>query len=339
MSGTTTSGTPVSGTTVSGATAELLTGRYLLDTTAIKLQTVRDPVLEQRGIELCVVRLDLLHPFLSGNKWFKLRRNLESARSVDATTLLSFGGAYSNHIHALAAAGKLFDFQTIGIIRGELTSPLNPTLSFAQQQGMTLVPVSRLEYRQRHDPVYLTQLQARFGAQTHLIPEGGANLEGVKGCADIAHLLIQRVPDLTGWEIQLACGTATTLAGIVAGLQKLLPHNKPRVRGFAVLKGAHFLGNDIGSWLSRMGADSTAGWTLETDYHFGGYAKCPGALEQFIKRFEAMHKIPLEPVYTGKLMAAIYQRAQSGAWPHGSRLLVLHTGGLQARAGWADPES
>lgn len=304
---------------------------------APEVQTVHDPVLDNCGISLRIVRLDQLHPLLSGNKWFKLRRNLDAAKTAGASTLLSFGGAYSNHIHALAAAGRFFDFQTIGIIRGEIPKPMNPTLRFARAQGMTLVPVGRGEYRRRHDAEYLSELQTRFGDEVYMIPEGGANLEGVKGCADIAQLLADQVPDLPDCEIVMACGTATTLAGLVAGLQKLYPHRQspvvPLVRGFAVLKGADFLRADIQSWLQRLGADSGAGWCLETDYHLGGYAKCPPELTSFIADFEAMHGIPLEPVYTGKLMAGVYRKALAGGWPTGSRVLLLHTGGLQARGG------
>jgi 1-aminocyclopropane-1-carboxylate deaminase len=223
----------------------------LAGASGLNIQTIHDSTLDDCGINLRIARLDQLHPLLSGNKWFKLRRNLQFAKSVGATTLLSFGGAYSNHIHALAAAGRLFDFRTIGVIRGEICGPLNPTLSFAEAQGMMLLPVSRTEYRQRHDPVYLDELQARFGERVYLIPEGGANLLGVQGCMDIAQLLADEVSDLEGCEILLACGTGTTLAGLVAGLQKLyglqsmctgkLAMAAPRVRGFAVLKGADFL--------------------------------------------------------------------------------------------------
>jgi 1-aminocyclopropane-1-carboxylate deaminase len=300
------------------------------------IQTINDPLLLRRQIDLRVARLDLLHPVLGGNKWFKLIPNLQLARATGARTLLSFGGAYSNHIHALAAAGALSGFQTIGIIRGEIPEPLNPTLAFARGQGMTLVPVSRSEYRLRHNPGYLADLLKRFGSDVFPIPEGGANLSGVRGCREIANVLSGVIPDLHESELVLACGTGTTLAGLVAGLQSLQSGRNPvatvgQVRGFAVLKGADFLRDDVKAWLQRLDVDPDSGWSLETDYHCGGYARCPPHLESFIDSFRERHGIPLDPVYTGKLAWAVYTRIEQGGWAPGSRIILLHTGGMQGR--------
>ncbi|MBC53642.1 MAG: 1-aminocyclopropane-1-carboxylate deaminase [Gammaproteobacteria bacterium] len=309
----------------------------MITTRQICIQSVHDPLLESRGISLRVVRFDLAHPVVGGNKWYKLQHNLAQARQQGATRLLSFGGAYSNHIYALARAGAEAGFDTLGVIRGELVTPLNATLAFARHQGMQLMPVSRTDYRRRADPDFLADLQRQCGP-FYLIPEGGGNLPGVLGCQDMATELAARVPDLHRCEIALACGTGTTLAGLLSGLRRLRPdpcvagdHSAtPFVRGFAVLKGADFLRADIRQWLARMGSSTTdADWCLETRYHGGGYARVSAALQEFVAQFGRVHEIPLEPVYTGKLLQALYQRINAGLYEPGSRILALHTGGLR----------
>jgi len=292
------------------------------------LTDIADDVLLAHDIRLQVLRLDLADPALGGNKWFKLQHNLALAKTQGADTLLSFGGAYSNHLYALAEAGFRYGFRTIGVIRGELSEPLNPTLRYVQSRGMQLIPVSRSDYRHRNECGFADALLGGYRKGVMVIPEGGANLPGVQGCHALAHLLVERVADPDGVEVCLACGTGTTMAGLLAGLQ----HTGCFVRGFSVLKGGDFLREEITGWLQRQGADiSSRRWALETDYHFGGYARRPSQLTDFIRQFEAQHDIPLEPVYTGKLMASVYQRIREGLYPPGSRLVVMHTGGLQTR--------
>lgn len=293
------------------------------------LTEISDDVLLAHDIRLQVLRLDLADPALGGNKWFKLQRNLTLARAQKADTVLSFGGAYSNHLYALAEAGYRYGFRTIGVIRGELAEPLNATLRYADSRGMQLIPVSRSDYRRRNEPGFADELLGERKEGVMVIPEGGANLAGVQGCQALAQLLVQRIGDLDGVEVCIACGTGTTMAGLLAGLQ----HAGCFVRGFAVLKGGEFLRAEIAGWLQLQGADmSSQPWALETAYHFGGYARRPSQLTDFIRQFEIQHGIPLEPVYTGKLMAAVYQRIREGLYPPGSRLVVMHTGGLQARS-------
>ncbi|WP_339859352.1 1-aminocyclopropane-1-carboxylate deaminase/D-cysteine desulfhydrase [Pseudohongiella acticola] len=299
----------------------------------ICVQTVDDEFLRSHDVSLRVIRFDLAHPVVGGNKWYKLQHNLALARVQGATRLLSFGGAYSNHIYALAAAGADAGFDTLGVIRGELVTPLNSTLAFARSQGMQLIPVSRADYRRRSEADFLLQLQQQYGP-FYLIPEGGANAAGVQGCEQMAFELAQRVPDLAHCEIALACGTGTTLAGLLRGLEALCHRrelaSQPFTRGFAVLKGAGFLRHDIRHWLS--GEDVTPSderWALETEYHGGGYARAGQGLLDFIASFQLRHNIPLEPVYTGKLLQALYQRIEAGHYAPGSRILALHTGGLR----------
>lgn len=310
----------------------------------ICVQPVHDPLLEARGISLRVVRFDLAHPVVGGNKWYKLQRNLILAREQGATRLLSFGGAYSNHIYALAAAGAQAGFATVGVIRGELVTPLNATLAFARDQGMQLIPVSRTDYRRRDEQSFLDDLQRQYGP-FYLIPEGGANEAGVRGCQDMATVLAALVPDLHGCEIALACGTGTTLAGLLSGLRRLQPDpglfcisraGTPAtfVRGFAVLKGADFLRADIQRWLARVDSSvTTADWALETGYHGGGYARAGQDLRDFVTYFSRVQQIPMEPVYTGKLLQALYRRISAGLYAPGSRILALHTGGLRLSDG------
>jgi 1-aminocyclopropane-1-carboxylate deaminase len=207
-------------------------------------------------------------------------------------------------------------------------------IRFARANGMQLVPVSRPDYRRRADPDYIDALRGQYGP-CYLIPEGGANEAGVRGCQEMAGVLGALIPDLDGCEIALACGTGTTLAGLVSGLRLLRAHHnaaaRPFVRGVAVLKGAGFLRQDIRRWLACVGSsDTDEDWGLETDYHGGGYARADQGLLDFVAQFGRVHDIALEPVYTGKLLHALYQRIGDGHYPAGSRIVMLHTGGLRA---------
>ncbi|MEA5618547.1 pyridoxal-phosphate dependent enzyme [Cronbergia sp. UHCC 0137] len=288
-------------------------------------------IYNEDGVEVYVLRLDLMHSWVNGNKWFKLKYNLLEAKERDFSTILTFGGAFSNHIFATAAAGKLFGFNTIGVIRGEETLPLNPTLDFARKQGMQLVYLDRTTYRQRNTRELQESLKQRYG-QVFIIPEGGCNLNGIRGCTEIAQSLRQFD------TICLACGTGTTLAGMILSL-----HPQQRVIGFPVLKGGEFLYKDINSLLQDYFAsdlpasvDSPAAWDLVCDYHFGGYAQVNEELRLFCQSFLDKYNIPLDYVYTGKMFYGVMDLIKKGFFQNSDRcsqILLIHTGGLQGNLG------
>ncbi|MFW9258478.1 1-aminocyclopropane-1-carboxylate deaminase/D-cysteine desulfhydrase [Nostoc sp. CALU 546] len=293
------------------------------------IQQINSEIALQAGVTLYMLRLDLMHPWVNGNKWFKLKYNLLEAREKNFTTLLTFGGAYSNHIYATAAAGNLFGFRTIGVIRGEERLPLNPTLSFAVQQGMQLVYLNREMYRQRNTPALQEYLQQRFG-EVFMIPEGGSNLNGVRGCTEII------IGDAIAFNhICVACGTATTLAGIALSLDQT-----QRAIAFPVLKNGAFLAQEIETLLTNyLTSDlpapytSPASWELVCDYHFGGYAKVNDELLLFSRQFTQEHGVPLDYVYTAKMFYGVMDLLKQGFFCKGDRLLLVHTGGLQGNAG------
>jgi len=286
------------------------------------IQEIHDAAFDRAGVRLLIKRLDLVHPVISGNKWYKLKYNLITAREHGIDTLLSFGGAYSNHIHALAGVGAEYGFNTIGVIRGEQHNPLNPTLQFAADRGMRLSYLNRADYRRKGSAAMIERLKAEFG-DFYLIPEGGTNALAVKGCAEIIADIDQPFD-----VIACACGTAGTLSGLIVGLQ-----GDRHALGLAVLKGAGFLRDEVKDLLAASGSPQPDNWRIELDYHFGGYAKTRPELLDFIRRFEAAHAIPLEPVYTGKLMFGLYNLLAAGRFQSGQTVLALHSGGLQARVG------
>ncbi|MBE9103898.1 1-aminocyclopropane-1-carboxylate deaminase/D-cysteine desulfhydrase [Nostoc cf. edaphicum LEGE 07299] len=293
------------------------------------LQQINSEIARHAGVELYVLRLDLMHPWVNGNKWFKLKYNLLEAKEKNFTTLLTFGGAYSNHIYATAAAGNLFGFRTIGVIRGEERLSLNATLSFAIQQGMQLVYLNREMYRQRNTPALEEYLRQSFG-EVFIIPEGGSNLNGVRGCIEIvgdATIAFDR--------ICVACGTATTLAGIALSL-----HQGQRAIAFPVLKNGAFLAQEIENLLKNYLASglpspysSPASWELVCDYHFGGYAKVNDELLLFSQQFTQEHGVPLDYVYTAKMFYGVMDLLKQGFFCKGDSLLLVHTGGLQGNVG------
>jgi len=297
----------------------------------VPISKLTDPMFDAHGINVQLLHLELTDTLLNGNKPFKLFPNIELARSLGYQTMLSFGGAWSNHIHALAEAGRRFGFSTIGVIRGDDGERPTQTLNFARSCGMTLLPVSRLDYRRRHTAEFIDSLRRRFG-DFYLIPEGGANQAGVTGCKMLASVIQRSLNGSAIDEIVLACGTGTTLAGLTAGLSEINRVNAPHVRGIAVLKGAGFLRGEIKAWLDLISPEDLAHcWTLETEYHCGGYARIPASLLQFISEFEARNPIVVDPVYTAKVLLAVYQRVQQGLYQQGTSILVIHTGGLQGR--------
>jgi len=266
------------------------------------------------GIEVYVKREDVLHSEISGNKFRKLKYNLIEARTLGFTKLLTFGGAYSNHIAAVAAAGKEFGFETIGIIRGEELQEKyleNPTLKKASENGMQFEFVTRTQYRDKNNAAFLDQLKEKFG-DFYLIPEGGTNELAVNGCKEIL-----TDDDKVFDFICCAVGTGGTISGIINSLK---PHQK--AIGFPALKG-DFLTEDIQKYAEN------SQWNLVTDYHFGGYAKLNDELKQFMKQFFKKYLISLDPVYTSKTFFGVIDLISKGYFKPDSKILIIHTGGLQ----------
>ena len=286
------------------------------------IHSLSHPVALEKGVSLYVKREDLNHEHMSGNKLRKLKYNLLEARKRQQKTILTFGGAFSNHIYATAAAGKAYGFQTIAIIRGEEHLPLNPTLQFARDQGMLLYYLDRTRYRSKHMPIILDDLRERFG-DFYLIPEGGTNELAIQGCQEI----------LSDDELQfdyyaLSVGTGGTIGGIIQRLK-----GKQLVLGFSALKGG-FLEEEIKNLFKQYNLPQFTNWDIHNDYHFGAYAKATPDLMAFIKNMESAFDLPLDPVYTAKALYGLLDMIEQGAFPEGSSLLFIHTGGLQGRAGF-----
>jgi 1-aminocyclopropane-1-carboxylate deaminase/D-cysteine desulfhydrase-like pyridoxal-dependent ACC family enzyme len=272
-----------------------------------------------------VKREDLADPILGGNKWRKLKYNLVQARTESKSTLLTFGGAWSNHIAATAAAGKRFGFNTIGLIRGENNNQLNPTLQYAHDCGMQLTFVDRITYRNRSSIAFIEQLQHRHG-DFYLLPEGGSNDLALTGCAEIVTDI-----DAAFDIITVPSGTGATLAGIVSAL-----NSGQHGVGFAVLKGADFLRRDVGTLLFERGLATAKNWRIENSYHFGGYARTTAALVAFIKQFKSDFGIELDAVYTGKMLFGLFDMISKGKFDRGTRIVAVHTGGVQGNAGFPE---
>ena len=273
---------------------------------------------EERNIEVFIKREDLIHPFVSGNKFRKLKYNLLQAKKENHTTLLTFGGAFSNHIAAVAMAGKLEGFQTIGIIRGdELAHKIedNPTLKFANENGMQFEFVSRAAYSKKTDIDFLEALKSKFGS-FYLIPEGGTNALAVKGCEEIL-----TKEDAVFNYVCCAVGTGGTISGLI---NSALPNQK--ILGFPALKG-DFLQNEIRNFAQHDN------WQLIADYHFGGYGKITQELVVFLNQFSEKTKILLDPIYTGKMVFGVIDLIQNNYFSNNSKILIIHTGGLQGIAG------
>jgi 1-aminocyclopropane-1-carboxylate deaminase len=283
-----------------------------------EVQELKSQTFEQSDIRLLIKREDKNHPYISGNKWWKLKYNLEEAVTCGHTTLLTFGGAYSNHIYATAAAANELGLKSIGIIRGEETRPHNPTLAFAIAMGMQLHYISREAYRNKTETSFIKELRYQFG-DFYLIPEGGTNELAVKGCVEFAKQLSDEV-DFD--YLCLPVGTGGTIAGIIEGLDE-----SKKIIGFPVLKGAGFLEAEIRKFTSKKN------WQLVYDYHFGGYAKVTKELLEFMDQFEKQFSVPLDQIYTSKMMYGIIDLINRKFFEPGSTILVIHTGGLQGRAG------
>ncbi|MFM7021552.1 MAG: 1-aminocyclopropane-1-carboxylate deaminase/D-cysteine desulfhydrase [Flavobacteriales bacterium] len=265
------------------------------------------------GIQLDVLREDLRHPFVSGNKWWKLKYNLEEAKRLKASCIVTFGGAYSNHLAATAAAGMEHNIKTIGIVRGDKVE--NATLSFCKEQGMELHFVSRDMYRNK-------DISGFFFSGAYVIPEGGSNSEGVRGCSEMLDGIGEKYD-----YVVCACGTGATLSGLILSS---LPHQK--LIGIPVLKGAEFLKDDISNHLSSSG-NTNKNWELALDYHCGGYGKINNELVTFIRKMHEVYELPLDGIYTGKMMMALMDLLDKGFFNKGCKVLAVHTGGLQGNEG------
>lgn len=268
----------------------------------------------ENNITLHIKRDDLLHPFVSGNKIRKLKYNLIQAKAQNHHTILTFGGAFSNHIAAVAYVGFENNIKTIGIIRGEELknqTSSNATLSFAKAHGMKLEFVSRDDYRKKNDVEFLLNLEKKYGS-CYILPEGGTNDLAIKGCEEI--LTIQ---DSIFDYICCSVGTSGTIAGLINSASV-----SQKIIAFPALKG-DFIKKDIENKTQKKN------WNIESNYHFGGYAKVSDDFIAFINNFNITYQIPLDPVYTGKMMFGIFDMIHKKQFPENSKILAIHTGGLQ----------
>ncbi|WP_010523088.1 1-aminocyclopropane-1-carboxylate deaminase/D-cysteine desulfhydrase [Aquimarina agarivorans] len=291
-------------------------------TTAVKNEQLHHPLLTKHQIELFIKREDLLHPHISGNKYRKLKYNIAEAKAQKKQTLLTFGGAFSNHIAATAAAGKNYNFDTIGIIRGEelatniqKTLLENNTLAFAASQGMQLHFISRSDYKLKNESTFTNALHEQFG-DFYLIPEGGTNELAIKGCSEIL------TPNDSAFDIICcAVGTGGTITGLINSTS-----SDQKIIGFPALK-ENYLHQEI------QKNTTNTNWELNKTYHFGGYAKTSPLLVEFINNFYKKQHIQLDPIYTGKLLYGIFDMIRQGKFRKKTRILAIHTGGLQGIAG------
>ncbi|GLY92974.1 1-aminocyclopropane-1-carboxylate deaminase [Actinoplanes sp. NBRC 103695] len=274
------------------------------------LEELADDRLRAAGLRMLLKRDDLVHPDLPGNKWRKLKHNLAAAAAGNFHTLLTFGGAFSKQILATAAAGHHFGFNTVGVVRGEEHVPLNPLLARAAELGMSLTYVDRDRYRRRTEPAFLRRLRREFGPH-YVIPAGGANREGVRGCAELPGEITSAYD-----VICVSSGTGCTLAGVGIGL----PAGRTAI-GFASLRG-DFLTGDVTA-LQREYGRTTQNWTVNTEFPFGGFARRPPELLDFLTDFRDRHGITLDAVYEAKMMAGIVELAGRGHWQPGTTLVAV----------------
>lgn len=280
---------------------------------------IKDPLFDERGLLVHIKRDDLIHPIISGNKWRKLKYLLKKAQALGKTHLVTFGGAYSNHLLATAGAGAKFGFKTTGIVRGEEVD--NDMLFMCKLHGMNLLFVDRDSYRDKP-----SLFDEHFGddANAMFIDEGGASPEAAQGCSE----LVAELPEVYD-HLFCACGTGTMAAGIINGLQQ---HHLPTLPNpVPVFKNGGFIAGEI----DKLLLTSTA-YQLHTDYHFGGYGKVNAELINFIKKFVADTGILIDPVYTGKMLYAIYDLAAKDHFKPGSRILAVHSGGIWGLLGMKD---
>ncbi len=297
-----------------------LNERKMIDINNVTLDPLRLPEMDEKKIEADVLRLDKIHPVISGNKWFKLKYYLREAVEKNHGTLITFGGAWSNHIIALACAANEMGLSSVGIIRGERPKIFSPTLRAAEQYGMHLQFISREEYKRIYEQEYLYELSKKFPVAL-VIPEGGSGQAGVKGSSEILSLA-----DTTRYShILCAIGTGTMYCGIINGSQL-----KQKIIGIPVLKG---ISDDITQYRQLIHDPAKIDdCRLITGYHFGGYAKKTPALIEFMNTLYKQTSIPTDFVYTGKLFYALADLLKKSYFPASSKLLIIHSGGLQGNA-------
>jgi 1-aminocyclopropane-1-carboxylate deaminase len=282
------------------------------------IQEISDPLLGDGSFNLYLKRDDLISAEFPGNKWRKLKNNLEAARRGGCRTLLTFGGAYSNHVRATAAAGRRFGFVTIGVIRGEEHQPLNPSLRYAVTQGMRLSYLDRASYRRKAEPDVLAALRDRFG-EFYLLPEGGSNAMAARGCAELPAELSAQVPfDV----LCVPCGSGGTLAGVAAGLT-----TGQRAIGFSALRGgARFLPAAVLALQEAAFGGRRGQWQADDEFHFGGFARRTPELDRFIAGFRDRHGLTLDRVYVAKMMYGLYTHAARGTFSPGTTVVAVITG-------------
>lgn len=280
-----------------------------------------------KGPQLDLLRLDKLNALAPGNKWFKLQPNLVKAEQAGAGVLVSFGGAFSNHLHALAALGHSQGIKTAAWIRATEGKTATPTMEDLREWGMELHFLSRSDYRRRREPAFVKNLLSGLD-RPFLIPEGGANVLGARGCAGIVDHIPGRGADYD--LIMLACGTGSTLAGVASAVA-----DGVKVLGIPALKAEHFLDKDIAAMLDALGGDR-GNWSLDHRYYGKGFGQMSSALAFFMRSFEAEQGVALDPVYTGKLFLAATDMHQRGELDEYRRILVVHSGGLQGRRGYPE---
>ena len=283
--------------------------------------------LNRSGIEVAILRLDQIDPLISGNKWFKLTEHLKAADLAGAKGIISLGGAHSNHLHALAAAGKRFGFPTVGLLRGHPQD--TPTVQDLQAFGMALHWLGYGGYRARHEPGFWQPWQARY-PDLQPVPEGGGGLPGATGCMSLKTMVSEQLNalgwnDYHGWW--LACGTGTTLAGLV-----LAEAGEHPVYGALAVPDDHGVAQQVQRIVQEAGLVDVAYELIDASR--GGFAKVDPLLLEFIERSEQASGIPLEPLYTGKALLALKQQVEAGRFARGTRLIFIHTGGLQGRRGF-----
>lgn len=314
------------------------------------LQEINDLLLEARNVRLFLKRDDLLHlsfsdillgdknitPSVSGNKFRKMKYNLLEMERQDLKKVITFGGAFSNHIHATAAAGLLFGFDTIGLIRGERSSNLSPTLRFAEECGMTLHFINRTDYKDKK--LIINELNTKFN-DFYYLPEGGTNNLALRGTAEIVTEIDGQLDNTHTRYICVPCGTGGTIAGIIAAA-----HEPTQVLGFSALKG-DFLQKDVTNLLKNAAdtegpslplntSKTPQNWSINTNFHCGGYARFTPELIKFINNFKEKNGISLDPIYTGKMLLGIYKLVETGFFPQNSTIIAVHTGGLQGIEGF-----
>ena len=277
----------------------------------VLISKINTKIVQEKNIQLDLLRLDLIHPEISGNKWFKLKHNIDFAIQNNFKSIVSFGGAYSNHLHALAFAGKQYNLKTIGIIRGEVVE--NETLQDCKRWGMDIHFISRETYREKYDIHFLKTVQEEFKT-SYIIPEGGNNALGQKGCAEIVSPEQKEKYDLFCCSI----GTGATFTGIVNSLG-----GEKKAMGFSAIKNGHYIANEI------QQQTVFSNFELQYEYHFGGFAKLNDSLITFMQQFKNEHQIELDRVYTGKMLFGIFDLIEKNSFQEDTKILAIHTGGLQ----------